>query len=343
MIPQTLEAFERLSTEQDKYLSDVNVNTEKWTKFRSDYLTLKQRLQTMPDVLSYDCMIPFGRLAFIPGKIIHTNELNVLLGENYFVQRSCKQAINIVDRRLINIEKQLEKYNAEYNLFKQQQEYTKDIINEKSNYIDIKEDLQMKEPTVEKSRRENLTDEQIRNERQLLQQRALELADSFKIDESKQINDTKNIPTITTKKKVQWKDNLEQKSPEETDDEEEEEEYQRHSIITIRHSNPQQDQDKQQDNSQNEIKQHSQLKFFHPGEIGRKEGVQKSILKADTENFVVGKDEINRNEASVANPSPSAITAFTGRMIERIPGIPDDTMQNIEPVKRTSKFKASRS
>lgn len=36
----------------------------------------------------------------MPGKLVHTNEIMVLLGENWFVERSAKQACGIVKRRI---------------------------------------------------------------------------------------------------------------------------------------------------------------------------------------------------------------------------------------------------
>lgn len=39
-------------------------------------------------------------MAFMPGQAVHTNEVFVLLGENYFVERSAKQAREIIERRL---------------------------------------------------------------------------------------------------------------------------------------------------------------------------------------------------------------------------------------------------
>ena len=39
-------------------------------------------------------------MAFMPGKIVHTNEILVLLGDNWFAERSAKQAIEIIERRL---------------------------------------------------------------------------------------------------------------------------------------------------------------------------------------------------------------------------------------------------
>lgn len=45
-------------------------------------------------------MVPFGSLAFMPGRLLHTNEILVLLGDNWFAERSAKQAVEIVQRRL---------------------------------------------------------------------------------------------------------------------------------------------------------------------------------------------------------------------------------------------------
>jgi prefoldin subunit 5 len=36
----------------------------------------------------------------MPGKIVHTNEVLVMLGDNWFVDRSAVQAAEIVDRRM---------------------------------------------------------------------------------------------------------------------------------------------------------------------------------------------------------------------------------------------------
>lgn len=57
----------------------------------------------MPDIrlkTRHDIMVPLGPKAFMPGQIVHTNEVLVLLGENYFVERTAKQASGIIERRL---------------------------------------------------------------------------------------------------------------------------------------------------------------------------------------------------------------------------------------------------
>lgn len=44
--------------------------------------------------------VPFGKLAFMPGKLVHSNEVLVLLGDDYFAWRSAAQAGEIVQRRI---------------------------------------------------------------------------------------------------------------------------------------------------------------------------------------------------------------------------------------------------
>ncbi len=64
----------------------------------------------------------------MPGKLIHTNEILVLLGENWFVEKSSKQAIEVIERRLVGIQKQLEDLIKEQNMIESQMKWTNDLI-----------------------------------------------------------------------------------------------------------------------------------------------------------------------------------------------------------------------
>lgn len=44
--------------------------------------------------------VPFGPLAFMPGKLVHTNEVTALLGDNWFAKCSAKQAQKLVSHRM---------------------------------------------------------------------------------------------------------------------------------------------------------------------------------------------------------------------------------------------------
>ena len=78
----------------------VKQKLKQLTKFTEDYEVLKERLETLPDRISHQVMVPIGKMAFLPGRIKHTNEVLCLLGDDWFVERSAKQAAQIVERRL---------------------------------------------------------------------------------------------------------------------------------------------------------------------------------------------------------------------------------------------------
>uniref|UniRef100_A0A3Q0RNC6 URI1 prefoldin like chaperone n=1 Tax=Amphilophus citrinellus TaxID=61819 RepID=A0A3Q0RNC6_AMPCI len=89
----------RLREEHEKVVKDYESRIQH-KKVSGDYEALDDRLKTLPDQLSYDIMVPFGPLAFMPGKLVHTNEVTVLLGDNWFTKCSAKQAQKIVDHRM---------------------------------------------------------------------------------------------------------------------------------------------------------------------------------------------------------------------------------------------------
>ena len=61
---------------------------------------LAKRLKTLADKISHDVMVPLGKLAYVPGRLKHTNEILVLLGENWFAECSAKQSGEIIKRRV---------------------------------------------------------------------------------------------------------------------------------------------------------------------------------------------------------------------------------------------------
>lgn len=109
--------IKRLKEEHIKGLSFCEEKIEKWEKFKADYEALQQRLQTLPDHISYDITVPFGNNAFSKGKLVHTNEIMVLLGDNWFAEVSAKQAAAIAMRRITQCTKMLEDLEKEKEQF----------------------------------------------------------------------------------------------------------------------------------------------------------------------------------------------------------------------------------
>jgi hypothetical protein len=83
--------------------------------------------------------VPIGKVAFFPGHLIHTNEILVLLGDNWFVERSAKQACEIVQRRIKMVEHQLEELKKEERNICAQKSYTEDFHKEEAGDAGIQE------------------------------------------------------------------------------------------------------------------------------------------------------------------------------------------------------------
>lgn len=80
--------------------------------FVADNKSLIDLVQRLPDKLHHDVMVPFGKAAFFPGRLIHTNEFMVLLGENYYADRSSKQTTEVLTRRGKALESQVQSLKA---------------------------------------------------------------------------------------------------------------------------------------------------------------------------------------------------------------------------------------
>lgn len=105
------DGLSRLIQKQEEEIDSINNKIELWKKYRNDYQELKKLIDTMKDKVKHPYKIPIAgsKLAFVDGHIIHTNEVTVLLGDNYFALRSASQANQIIDRRLDNIDTMIKK------------------------------------------------------------------------------------------------------------------------------------------------------------------------------------------------------------------------------------------
>ena len=62
------------------------------------------------------------------GKLVHTNEILVLLGDNWFTERSAKQAGEIIERRLGRVIAHLDGLNKEKAALNDQLEWTENLL-----------------------------------------------------------------------------------------------------------------------------------------------------------------------------------------------------------------------
>jgi len=96
---------ERLKAAYKQSLEETESKIKHWSEQKQKYQVLCDRLQTLPDLPSYEVTVPFGPYAFKKGQLVHTNEMLVHLGDKYFAEVTCKQAVEIARHRMDKIDK----------------------------------------------------------------------------------------------------------------------------------------------------------------------------------------------------------------------------------------------
>ncbi|XP_062968534.1 unconventional prefoldin RPB5 interactor 1 isoform X1 [Cynocephalus volans] len=134
----------RLLEEQEKVVTNCQEKIQHWKKVDNDYNALQERLSTLPDKLSYNIMVPFGPFAFMPGKLVHTNEVTVLLGDNWFAKCSAKQAVGLVEHRKEHVRKTIDDLKRVMKNFEARVEFTEDLqkmSDAAGDIVDIREEI----------------------------------------------------------------------------------------------------------------------------------------------------------------------------------------------------------
>ncbi|GAB2262964.1 hypothetical protein Droror1_Dr00003961 [Drosera rotundifolia] len=93
-------------------IADRRRQVDEVKAFVADNNNLINLVQRLPDELQHDIMVPFGKAAFFPGRLVHTNEFLVFIGEGHYVDRTSKQTVDILKRRGKVLESQLDSLEA---------------------------------------------------------------------------------------------------------------------------------------------------------------------------------------------------------------------------------------
>lgn len=88
-----------------------------WNRIKMRYQTAIEGLHTFPKDLKTNCLVPLTKRAMIPGQLIHTNEVLVGLGAEYFTRISAPRAIEYCNRQIETAERLLKDLAAERTLY----------------------------------------------------------------------------------------------------------------------------------------------------------------------------------------------------------------------------------
>ena len=129
----------RLKSQHEALLEDARERGAKWFNHREEYAKLDKVLEKLPEDTSTEAIVPMTKKAFMVGHLVHTNEVMVLLGDNWFAERSAKQASQICQSRLKRCEQSMQEVAKEIDLIEGWIEGTRQVTKEEGE-VDIRED-----------------------------------------------------------------------------------------------------------------------------------------------------------------------------------------------------------
>ncbi|KAG8231126.1 hypothetical protein J437_LFUL010452, partial [Ladona fulva] len=104
---------------EQQYERSLDANREKqdvFNKHKEELSRVKSQLETLPNELSYDIMIPIGSQGLMRGKIVHTNEILALIGDNWYVKTTANHARQMCERRIERCKEMIDNLNKELEL-----------------------------------------------------------------------------------------------------------------------------------------------------------------------------------------------------------------------------------
>ncbi|BFZ63102.1 hypothetical protein YB2330_004220 [Saitoella coloradoensis] len=113
MDPEEQAAVSFYRARLEDQLKSLRESLDQWQNYKKEYAALQEKISDLPQKTTRDIRVPFGKFASIPGTLIHTNEITVLLGENWFVERSAHEAAEIIGRRIDYVEENVKKVEGE--------------------------------------------------------------------------------------------------------------------------------------------------------------------------------------------------------------------------------------
>ena len=104
----TLSLYEK---EEDMAVTESEQQLHELNKASSLIREARSSLATLPSKLRVPILVPLGKHAFFPGHLVHTNELKVHIGANYYVDATAAGASGILQRRHQVVQEDIKKAN----------------------------------------------------------------------------------------------------------------------------------------------------------------------------------------------------------------------------------------
>ncbi|XP_021736309.1 RNA polymerase II subunit 5-mediating protein homolog [Chenopodium quinoa] len=340
-------------------ISDKLKELDNLRGFVADNTNLINLVQRLPDELHHDIQVPFGKAAFFPGRLVHTNEFLVLLGENYFTDRTAKQTVDILKRRGQALESQVGSVKAVVEDLKAKASFfDRTAAESEEGLVEIREELSDVEDaggSPEKAEAASVCEVGNRSRPGAVDDeeyaRIMSRLDELEKEELEDEEDTEELGDVTSDENF---NNL---------DQEQSKDHHHAKVLSDRNTLP--------NDADNLIHESLSLQSTHKDESSRGKNLLQNLVERSTEEDYappVMKTSIpfeskSKSEICVPTPKPDAsnrlsrdsrpntdsLKAFTGSIIERTDDLqisPDketiDQLPNPQPSKPLSRFKMQR-
>ncbi|RCN52258.1 prefoldin, alpha subunit [Ancylostoma caninum] len=153
------ERMKAYSTAAEQTFSRINKLLDAKHQELKEYDSLIQKLEELPRKRTHSIMCPVGSVGFLPASIVHTNEVLVGLGDGYFVDTTCYDAVQILERRKKVVEKNIADLHEHENLLKNYSKYAKELFERQRNSdeVEIREEYdEVKEAELRKKRKSRI-------------------------------------------------------------------------------------------------------------------------------------------------------------------------------------------
>uniref|UniRef100_F1L1U6 Unconventional prefoldin RPB5 interactor n=1 Tax=Ascaris suum TaxID=6253 RepID=F1L1U6_ASCSU len=123
----------------DNEMQRVETLVEKQNEQIQEYEQLRSRLEELPRKLTKEILVPFGSVGYMRGRIEKTNKVMVSLGDNYFIDQSCYEAIQIVDRRICYMREIIERFQHEKEMLQSKVKFGNMLLKMEDDTYEIRE------------------------------------------------------------------------------------------------------------------------------------------------------------------------------------------------------------
>lgn len=125
-----MEQFDRLLEEQQKAIRQTDDKIRKLEAYTGECAQLKTRLEDISKCFSKEVIIPFSPRAFVPARLIHTNEVLVYLGGSaeHFCEVSTFQSVSLIGKRIGRIQREIQQLREQKRLLTDRVSYTQRLV-----------------------------------------------------------------------------------------------------------------------------------------------------------------------------------------------------------------------